>query len=167
MPPAFAIRPVAAADIADVSRLFEAYAASLPVDLSYQDFAAELGDLPGRYAPPSGALLLATGRGGEALGCVALRALDGDVCEMKRLYVGPAGRGLGLGRALAEAVIGEARRLGYREVRLDTLPTMAAAQGLYRTLGFEPTPAYYDTPVEGTVFMRLDLSTGRRPFSPP
>lgn len=160
MPPAFEIRPAAAADLADAARLFQAYAASLPVDLDYQDFAGELADLPGKYAPPDGALLLARGQAGEAIGCVGLRPLaDPGACEMKRLYVSPGGRGLGLGRALMQAVTDQARRQGYREMRLDTLPTMAAAQGLYRQAGFEVIPPYYDTPIEGTVFMRLHLAS--------
>lgn len=159
MSPAFEIRPaVSADDLAEVARLFNAYAASLEIDLGYQDFTGELAGLPGKYAAPAGALLLARDEAGEAIGCVGLRSLGDGVCEMKRLFVAPEGRGLGLGRALMNAVAEEARRLGYREMRLDTLPTMAAAQSLYRQAGFEPVPPYYDTPVEGTVFMRLALA---------
>lgn len=160
MPPAFEIRPAASPDdLAEIARLFGAYAASLEIDLGYQDFAGELAGLPGKYAAPEGALLLARNDGAGAIGCVGLRPLNPrGVCEMKRLFVTPAGRGLGLGRALMNAVTDEARRFGYREMRLDTLPTMAAAQGLYRQAGFEVIPPYYDTPVEGTVFMRLTLA---------
>lgn len=150
-----------AADLADVADLFRAYAAALPVDLAYQDFAAELATLPGRYAPPGGALLLARATDGPALGCVALRALGGGACEMKRLYVAPRGRGLGLGRRLAEAAIAAAEAAGHREMRLDTLPSMAAAQGLYRALGFEPVAPYYATPVAGTLFLARPLGGGR------
>ncbi len=154
----FVITPaLGAADLADVAGLFRAYAASLPVDLGYQGFAAELTGLPGAYAPPTGALLLARGADGASLGCVALRALGPDCCEMKRLYVAPEARGLRLGRALAEAVIEAARGLGHRELRLDTLPFMADAMGLYARLGFREVPPYYDTPVAGTVFLALDL----------
>jgi ribosomal protein S18 acetylase RimI-like enzyme len=157
----FDIRPVRNdRDIAAASRLFEAYAASLAVDLDYQGFAAEQAGLPGKYAPPEGALLLARDRGGEPAGCVALRPLEaGRICEMKRLYVAPAGRGAGLGRALMQAAIEVARSLGYREIRLDTLPDMKAAQALYRDAGFRPTAPYYETPVAGTVFLRLSLAT--------
>jgi ribosomal protein S18 acetylase RimI-like enzyme len=141
-------------DIAAVARLFQAYAASLSVDLAYQDFAAELAGLPGSYAPPSGRLLLARDAAGQALGCVALRPLDPpSVCEMKRLYVAPAGRGMGLGRALVVAVLAAGRACGYREMRLDTLPDMSAAIALYREMGFAPVPAYYATPVAGTLFL--------------
>lgn len=151
-------------DVAAVVALFRAYAASLEVDLAYQGFEAELAALPGRYAPPRGALLLAR-RGGMPVGCVALRPLgdgvgNGEIeglCEMKRLYVSPEGRGAGLGRRLIEAVLAEARRLGHREVRLDTLPSMDGAIALYRALGFEPIPPYYDTPVPGTLFLRRRL----------
>lgn len=150
-----------AADMPAVGALFRAYAASLPVDLAYQGFEAELAGLPGKYAPPSGALLLARDGDGEALGCVALRCLDTDgAAEMKRLYVAPNGRGLGLGRRLVEAVAAEARRLGYREIRLDTLPTMTEAIALYGRCGFEPMQPYYDTPVAGTHFMRRPLVSG-------
>jgi ribosomal protein S18 acetylase RimI-like enzyme len=145
-------------DIAAAASLFRAYEASLDVDLGYQNFEVELSGLPGRYATPAGALLLARDAAGGPVGCVALRPLAMPGCsEMKRLYVDPNGRGLGVGRALMDAVIAAARAIGYREIWLDTLPTMAAAQNLYRSAGFEPTQAYYDTPVEGTVFMRLRL----------
>ena len=145
-------------DLAAVARLFEAYAASLDVDLCFQDFAAELASLPGKYSQPKGALLLARSDEGEALGCVALRPMDHPGhCEMKRLYIDPSGRGLGIGRSLMQALIEEARRKGYTEMCLDTLPTMTAAQSLYRMAGFEPIAPYYETPVAGTVFMRLML----------
>jgi ribosomal protein S18 acetylase RimI-like enzyme len=152
------IAPVAGpGDLAAARTLFEAYAASIGIDLGYQGFAAELAGLPGKYAPPAGALLLARDTRSAAIGCVALRPLDRDACEMKRLYVAPAGRGLGLGRALGEAVLAEAARIGYREIRLDTLPTMAAAIGLYRRLGFREVAPYYDTPVAGTLFFARPL----------
>lgn len=145
-------------DIAAIAGLFRAYAASLPVDLAYQHFAAELAGLPGKYAPPAGALLIARDMAGAPLGCVALRPMtDAACCEMKRLYVAPAGRGLGLGRALAEAICAEARRIGYREIRLDSLPGMTEAIALYARLGFVPTAPYYDTPVAGTRFLALPL----------
>lgn len=151
---AFGIGPaIAPADIVAVGGLFRAYADSLGVDLGYQGFAAELAGLPGKYAPPGGALLLARDAKGLPLGCVALRPLLPDICEMKRLYVTPAGRGRGLGRALAEAILDTAAALGYREMRLDTLPEMRDAQRLYAALGFRPIAAYYDTPVAGTVFL--------------
>ena len=152
-----------AADLAAAAALFRAYAASLDIDLAYQDFEAELAALPGRYAPPAGALLLARGHDGTALGCVALRPVaplsvdPAGACEMKRLYVRPDGRGTGLGAALVRAVVGEAARIGYREVRLDTLPAMGSALALYRRLGFAPTAPYYDTPVPGTLFLSRTL----------
>ncbi len=150
------------ADLDAVAKLFRRYAASLDVDLAYQDFESELASLPGKYAPPAGALLLARHANGDALGCVALRRLDDQgVCEMKRFYVVPEARGLSLGRALVEAVVIEARRLGYREMRLDSLPSMSAAISLYRRVGFDEMPPYYTTPVAGTVFMRLQLEPQR------
>lgn len=158
MPDAVSISPaVAAADIGAATALMRAYAASLATDLAYQGFEAEMAAMPGKYAPPEGALLLARRADGTAVGCVALRPLGAGAAEMKRLYVAPEGRGTGLGRRLVEAVIGEARRLGYREIRLDTLPAMREARALYRQLGFEPCAPYYDTPVAGTAFMRLRL----------
>ena len=150
-------------DIAAVADLFRAYAASLEIELSYQDFDTELATLPGKYAPPEGELFLVRDPvAGKAIGCAALRPLAEDgVCEMKRLYVAPDGRGQGLGRRLAEAVIAAARRAGYREMRLDTLPSMIPAYTLYRQCGFEAMEAYYDTPIAGTVFMRRRLEGAR------
>lgn len=146
-------------DVVAVAGLFRAYAASLDVDLAYQDFDTELAGLPGAYAPPTGALLLARGADDRPLGCVALRAMTTDgCCEMKRLYVHAAGRGIGLGRALVDAIVAVARVAGYREIRLDTLPTMTEAIVLYRTCGFEPIAPYYDTPVAGTLFLRQRLT---------
>lgn len=144
--------------MAAVASLFRAYAGSLGVDLAYQGFDHELASLPGAYAPPAGALLVAISPFGGVLGCVAVRKLPEDgVCEMKRLYVTPAARGAGNGRALAVAAMDAATQAGYRTMRLDTLPGMAAAQALYRGLGFATTPPYYDTPVPGTLFMRKTL----------
>ncbi|WP_455269795.1 GNAT family N-acetyltransferase [Rhizobium herbae] len=144
-------------DIAAAVALFEAYARSIGIDLSYQGFEAEMAAMPGKYAPPAGALLIARDARDDAVGCAALRPLERGICEMKRLYVAPAGRGLGLGKALAEAVIDEARRIGYREIRLDTLPTMNAAIGLYEALGFSRIAPYYETPVAGTLFLAKPL----------
>jgi ribosomal protein S18 acetylase RimI-like enzyme len=157
--PAFTIQPVSsAADLADAIALFRAYARSLPIDLSYQGFEAEMAAMPGKYAPPRGVLLIARDGAGRAVACAALRPLDqDDVCEMKRLYVTAEGRGLGLGKRLVETLFDEARAIGYREMRLDTLPSMTEAIALYRRFGFEAMPAYYDTPVADTLFMRKVL----------
>lgn len=148
---------ITAADVQSVSALFQGYAASLPVDLGYQDFATELAGLPGKYAEPRGALLLARDQAGASLGCIALRPHDERVCEMKRLFLVPAARGMGLGRALAEAIIAAARDRGYRELRLDTLPSMMSAIALYEGLGFERIEPYYAPTPPGTVFMALTL----------
>ena len=152
------VRPSqSAGDIAETRRLFREYEASLNVDLGYQGFERELDELPGAYAPPRGRLLLAVDDSAPA-GCVALRPLGDDICEMKRLYVRPAARGKRVGRLLAEAVIHEARSIGYFRMRLDTLPSMKDAQELYRALGFEEIAPYYASPVAGTRFMELALS---------
>ena len=140
-----------------VRQLFQEYADALGVDLGFQGFPEELAGLPGEYTPPAGRLLL----GFEAdhpAGCVALRPLEPGVCEMKRLYVRPDYRGTGWGRRLARRVVDEATSAGYRRMRLDTLPGMAGAQGLYRAMGFQPIPAYRYNPVPGALFLELDLT---------
>jgi ribosomal protein S18 acetylase RimI-like enzyme len=149
-----------AEDFAVAQVLFEEYASALGIDLGFQNFAGELDAMRELYGPPRGCLLVAR-RGGEALGCVALREFERDTCEMKRLYVRPAARGSNLGRALAAAIVEKARALGYRRMILDSLPTMRAAQALYRSMGFRETAPYYPSPVEGTVYMELELEPGR------
>src|ERR1700752_2686955 len=152
------VRPaVSAGDIAEARRLFKEYEASLGVDLRGQGFEQALAGLPGAYAPPRGPLLLAVDDSAPA-GCVALRPLGADVCEMKRLYVCPAARGRRVGRLLAETVIREARLIGYSRMRLDTLPSMKEALTLYRAPGFEEIVPYYASPVAGTRFMELALT---------
>jgi putative acetyltransferase len=136
--------------------LFEEYAGWLGIDLSFQGFAAELAGLPGVYAAPRGRLLLALD-GSNSSGCVALRPLGEGVCEMKRLYVRPGFRRQGIGKLLAERIVAEARTIGYRTMRLDTLPSMQAAIRLYEALGFVRCAAYYGTPLSDTVFMELQL----------
>lgn len=147
---------VSAADIAQARALFEEYAAWLAIDLCFQGFAEELATLPGKYARPRGRLFLAGAPQAEA--CIALRPLDDPgVAEVKRLYVRPGARGSGVGLALVEAVVRDARAIGYRELRLDTLPSMHDALRLYRRVGFAERSPYYHNPVPGTVYMSMAL----------
>src|SRR5690348_5871125 len=159
----FRLHPArSAADIAGAAALFRAYADALDVDLCFQGFDEELATLPGKYAPPKGELLLALAPDGAALGCVALRPLDEPgLCEMKRLYVADAARGLGLGRALIAAIIAAAEARGYVEMRLASLPSMHAALALYRRFGFGPIEAYCFNPVPGTIYLARRLAPPR------
>lgn len=145
-------------DIAEVRRLFRAYADWLNVDLCFQGFEDELLGLPGQYAPPEGRLFLAKA-GDASAGCVALRPLEGGVCEMKRLWVEPGFAGYGIGRRLADMVVDAGRDLGYRAMRLDTFPDRLLAAGrIYEKLGFERIPHYYDNPLAGVAMYELALS---------
>lgn len=148
-------------DVDAVRRLFEEYAASLGIDLGYQGFAAELAGLPGAYAPNLGRLILAK-IDGRAAGCVALRPIDDQKCEMKRLFVRPELQGVGLGRRLATCVIDEARAIGYSTILLDTLPSMSDALRLYESIGFVRRQPYFESPIEGNVFMELQLKTAHQ-----
>jgi|KBSMisStandDraft_5_1062788.scaffolds.fasta_scaffold1085476_2 N-acetylglutamate synthase-like GNAT family acetyltransferase len=151
------IRAATGPDVDAIRGLLREYAAWLNVDLCFQGFDEELAALPGEYAPPSGQLLVAETEGGEIAGCVALRRIDDEICEMKRLYVPERFRGSGLGRRLAEAILEEARAIGYRRIRLDTLPQMRSAQRLYEWLGFREIDAYRFNPVVGTRFLERDV----------
>jgi ribosomal protein S18 acetylase RimI-like enzyme len=139
-----------------VRELFIQYADSLGFDLEFQGFSRELAELPGDYKSPAGCMLLAETADGYA-GCVALRPLHNNICEMKRLFVIPEYQGCGIGRALAEAVIGGARKQGYQRMRLDTVESMKAAQGLYFSLGFKTIEAYCHNPLDNPSFMELEL----------
>lgn len=141
-----------------VRRLFTEYVDSLGIDLSFQNVGAELADIPGKYAPPRGTILIARDKAGDAVGCVALRPLAmPGTCEIKRLYVRPRARHQDFGRRLAEAIVRAAGTMGYTRAVLDTLPSMRAAQALYASLGFRPTDPYYRNPVPGTIYLALDL----------
>ena len=140
-----------------VEALFREYVGSLAEDISFQDFEAEFTGLPGKYARPGGVVLIAH-NGNEAAGAVAYRMVEPGVCEMKRLYIRPAFRGKGIARELANELIDDARRQGYRTMLLDTLGSMSAARALYRDLGFVPIAPYYDNPLPGVMYMALDLS---------
>ncbi len=136
-------------DLATAGALFQELAdwyAVEGIDLCFQGFAEEVAGLPGKYAPPQGELLIAWGASGEALGCIAVRPFRGDTCEIKRLYVRPAGRGKGVGRALGQAIMQAARDLGYARAILDTASFMASAVRLYESLGFRDVAPYYDNP---------------------
>jgi putative acetyltransferase len=145
-----------AEEIAHIRDLFTEYAASLEVDLCFQGFAQELAGLPGDYARPEGRLLIAE-YNRQVAGCVALRKIDEDIAEMKRLYLRPSFRGKGIGRKLAERVIQEAQHIGYTRLRLDTLPTMQEAIVLYRTLGFQEIAPYRHNPIEGALHLERVL----------
>jgi putative acetyltransferase len=144
-------------ELLQVRALLEEYAAGLDIDLCFQGFDEELAGLPGSYSPPRGRLLLASW-GNALAGCVALRPLEAGACEMKRLYVRPEFRRFGVGRRLAERIIEEAAQAGYRTMRLDSLPSMVAARTLYQRLGFRETAPYGTNPVEGAVFLELELN---------
>ncbi len=143
------------AEIQRARELFEEYSSWLGINLCFQNFEKEFAELPGEYAPPSGRLLLAIEHD-QSAGCVALRSIGEGACEMKRLFVRPDFRGKGLGKALAESIVSEARQMGYACVRLDTLPgKMELAIAMYRSLGFREVEAYYHNPVKGATFMEL------------
>lgn len=148
-------------ELIEARTLLEEYAESLGADPCLQDFAEELATLPGRYSRPQGRLLLAM-VGDKVAGCAALRSLDAETGEMKRVYVRPAFRGLGLGRMLAESILHESRTAGYRRVRLDTLPSMVGARQLYRLLGFREIAPYGDNRVAGAVYLELELGSDVR-----
>ncbi len=139
-----------------IRKLFLEYARSLEIDLDFQDFETELNTLPGKYQPPDGALILALVEGKEA-GCIALRKISKDICEMKRLYIREEYRGLGLGKKLVGMIIDEAVNKNYQYMRLDTLPTMKSAQSLYLSFGFYDIEPYVYNPIQGTRFMELKL----------
>ena len=147
-------------ELAALRHIFHEYAEQLQVDLCFQGFEAELAELPGDYAEPRGALLMAT-LDGEPVGCCALRPLDSvdyaNACEMKRLYVRRGLRGMGVGRQLAEAILDAARLAGYDCVLLDTLDDMESARVLYKDLGFEEIPPYYHNPIEGAHYLKVNL----------
>ena len=146
-------------DLEEARTLFKEYEAGLGISLCFQSFDQELANLPGDYAPPQGRLLLAREHD-QLLGCIALRPVGPTTCEMKRLFVRSEYRARGLGRVLVEAIIEEARKIGYAHMRLDTLPgRMDRAIALYRSIGFVEIPPYYNSPVDTTTFMELDLLT--------
>ena len=145
------------AQIAQARELFLEYAQSLGFSLCFQSFDKELAELPGEYAPPDGRLLLAE-YDGKLAACVALHKLGSGICEMKRLYLRPQFRGKGLGRALAERIIAEARQIGYHRMRLDTVePVMKDAVAMYRKLGFSEIAPYRPNPIAGAIYMELEL----------
>ena len=150
------INPNTAAEVADVRHLMLEYALSMGLDLAYQQYDKELADLPGRYASPTGWLLLAK-CGGAAAGCVALRDIGDNICEMKRMYVPAEFRRRGIGRLLAEAIIKKGAELGYSAMRLDTRASFVEAIALYRSLGFQEINAYEYNPSPDAMYMELSL----------
>jgi ribosomal protein S18 acetylase RimI-like enzyme len=144
-------------DLEPVRDLLRAYAANPDVVRCSDDLAAELSGLPGEYGPPAGGLIVAAGDDGVPIGCVAVRPIDATTAEMKRLYLGPKARRQGLGRLLVSAIVDRARALGYRAIRLDTLPTQREAQGIYESMGFVDIEPYRRNPVPGTRFLELRL----------
>lgn len=144
-------------DRATVEALLREYVDALAEDISFQDVENELATLPGKYARPTGVVLIARWDG-EAAGAVAYRLVEPGVCEMKRLYVRPALRGKGIARELANELIEDARARGYRTMMLDTLASMQSARALYRDLGFRPVAPYYDNPLPGVLYMALELT---------
>ena len=151
-----------ASDLDAVRTLFAEYERWLGVDLCFQGFAEELRSLPGRYAPPRGRLLLARDADGAVAGVVGMWPLGDDICEMKRLFVRPTWRGRGLGRALAEAIVGIAADVGYLRMRLDTLERLTEALDLYRSMEFEEINPYYHNPLGAVIYMERELSSRRR-----
>jgi putative acetyltransferase len=146
-----------AAQAAQARELFLEYAQSLGFSLCFQNFDQELAELPGDYAPPEGRLLLAEYKN-QVAGCVALHKVEPGICEMKRLYLRPQFRGQGLGRALADRIIAEARQIGYQRMRLDTVePVMKDAVAMYRKLGFKEIAPYRPNPIVGAMYMELEL----------
>ncbi|MBI4245285.1 MAG: GNAT family N-acetyltransferase [Planctomycetes bacterium] len=151
------IKPAGKADLDHIKYLFTEYAKSLGIDLSFQNFDKELSALPGEYISPDGRLLICK-QDKTAIGCVALRKISKEVCEMKRLYVKPNFRKLGIGKSLVNKVINEARKIGYKQIWLDTLPNMKEAISLYNSLGFFTIKPYRNNPVKGAKFMGLNLN---------
>jgi ribosomal protein S18 acetylase RimI-like enzyme len=142
--------------LVQVRALFQEYAETRKNDPALVDFPEEINNLPGRYAPPAGAIILAYYDGKRA-GCVALQRLDDDICEMKRLYVSQELRGKGVGRCLTKAIVEQARILGYSRMRLDSIPSMETAQTLYKSIGFYEIPDYRNNPNEGTKYYEIQL----------
>jgi len=148
--------PMSSGEWLEARRLVEDYAASLSIDLSFQDFQQEVESLSQHYSAPDGCFIVA-GRDGAVIGCGALRRFSESTCEMKRLYVIPDCRGEGVGRMIVAALIERARALGYRSILLDTLPTMSGAQTLYASFGFTRTSPYRFNPIAGATYWKLDL----------
>lgn len=142
--------------LTSIRELFLEYAESLGFSLCFQNFDKELANLPGDYSPPDGRLILALDLN-KPIGCVALRKLEKHICEMKRLYIKPEMRGMGLGEQLVRTVIDEAVKIGYMKMRLDTVPKMKEAIDLYRKIGFKEVGPYRENPIEGALYMEMDL----------